>query len=261
MSELKWKTSITQVAANEVRLRGYRIDELMGSISFTEAIYLAITGDLPDPAKARLLDAIFVSSIDHGTSPPSALAARTSASTGAPMNAAVAAGLLSINRFHGGAIQDCMKIIQEGLRRLADEGEDTDQVARELVSEHKASGIRIAGLGHRLHTADPRTTRLFSLAEELDVAGAGVRMMRALQAAVGDSGRELPINVDGAIAAVLVDIGIPDELANAFFYISRVPGLVTQVYEEQTRERPMRRIDPAGVEYDGPSDRTLDRPS
>jgi hypothetical protein len=34
MSEASWNTSITEIKPNEVRLRGYRIDELMGRISF-----------------------------------------------------------------------------------------------------------------------------------------------------------------------------------------------------------------------------------
>ncbi len=107
--DLHWKTAITKIAPNEIRLRGYRIDELMGTISFSQAIYLALTGKFPSPQVGRVLDAIFVASIDHGATPPSALAARTSASTGAPFNAAIAAGLLSINQHHGGAVEDCMR--------------------------------------------------------------------------------------------------------------------------------------------------------
>ena len=36
--------------------------------------------------------------------------------------------------------------------------------------------------------------------------------------------RRLPVNIDGAIAAVCGDIGIPPTVANALFIISRVPG-------------------------------------
>lgn len=103
---LHWTSAITKIAPNKIRLRGYSIDELMGRTTFSQAIYLALTGRLPSEPVGRLLDAIFVSSIDHGASPPSALAARTAASTGAPFNAAIAAGLLSINKHHGGAVED-----------------------------------------------------------------------------------------------------------------------------------------------------------
>jgi citrate synthase len=258
MTDLNWKTSITEIKPNEVRLRGYRIDELMGSISFAEAVYLALKGELPPAEVARMMDAILVSSIDHGASPPSALAARTVASTGAPLNAAVAAGILSINRHHGGAIQDCMKVLQSGIDRVNQSGETADKIAADLIAEYKASGKRIAGLGHRIHSSDPRTAKLFQLAQELGIAREGVQMINAIQSSLEEVGKALPINVDGAIAAVLVDLDIPTELANAMFFIARVPGLILQAHEEQTRERPMRRIHPTEISYDGPAPRSLD---
>src|SRR5690606_34731992 len=110
-NDLAWTTAITKIAPNQIHLRGHRIDRLMGHTTFSGAIYLALTGEMPSADLGRLLDAIFVSSIDHGASPPSALAARTAASTGAPFNAAIAAGLLSINKHHGGAVEDCMRLI------------------------------------------------------------------------------------------------------------------------------------------------------
>ncbi len=93
MNDEKWPTAITEVKPNRIMTRGYPIDELMGRISFAQAIYLVLKGDLPSPEVGRLLDAIFVSSVDHGASPPSVLVARTVASTGSELNAAIAAGV------------------------------------------------------------------------------------------------------------------------------------------------------------------------
>lgn len=257
MSDSSWKTSITQVKPNEVRLRGYRIDELMAQITFGQAIYLALKGELPGPKVAKVVDAMLVSSIDHGVTPPSTLAARTAASTGAPLNAAVAAGILSINRHHGGAIEDCMEALEEGIRRAAETGKSLEEVAAGLIAEYRSENRRIAGFGHRIHTADPRTSKLFSLAEEHGVASNGTAMIRAIEKALGEEGKRLPINVDGALAALLVDLAMPRELANAFFIMARVPGLVAQVFEEQTREKPMRVIHPTDYDYDGPAPRRI----
>lgn len=257
MNESSWMSSITQIKPNEVRLRGYRIDELMGQVSFGQAVYLTLVGELPSQEVGRLIEAILVCSIDHGASPPSALAARTAASTGAPLNAAIAAGVLSINRHHGGAVEDCMALLQDAIRRAGADLDDFDQAAQELVAEYQAAGRRLAGLGHRIHSRDPRTEKLFTLAEQANVAREGVRMIRALQSALEASGKQLPINVDGAIAAVLVDLGIAHQVANGFFIMARVPGLVAHVNEEQTRERPMRRIHPADHGYDGPQPRSI----
>jgi len=71
MSEQSWKTAITKIEPNKVAVRGYRIDELMGRISFGEMVYLVLKGELPSPEIGRLMDAMLVSSVDHGATPPS----------------------------------------------------------------------------------------------------------------------------------------------------------------------------------------------
>jgi citrate synthase len=260
MNDSTWSTSITQIKPNEIRIRGFRVEELMGKITFTEAIGLILTGEIPDEKVTRMLDAILVSSIDHGVTPPSTQAARDSATTGAPMNASLAAGILSINRYHGGAIADCMEMIQDSLCRCSEDNpkscnSSSVEIARELIISYQASKKRLPGFGHRVHSKDPRTTRLFMLAEELGIAQNGVAMIKTLQNVIGDTGKELTINVDGAIAAVLVDMGIPNDLANAFFIMARLPGLVAHVYEEQTTQPPMRDIDVKLHRYNGPEDR------
>jgi citrate synthase len=257
MNETTWKTAITKIEPNEVRLRGYRIDELMGEITFAQSIFLALKSELPPADVAKLLDAMLVSSIDHGATPPSTIAARTAVSTGAPLNAALAAGVLSINRYHGAAIYDCMGVLEEGLRLVKESHKDMETIAVELLAEYREKKKRIAGFGHRIHSSDPRTAKLFSLAKELGVADEGVAMMKAIRKAFKETGKDLPINVDGAIAALLIDLEMPRELANAFFIMARVPGLVAHIYEEQTRERPMRRIHPSDHTYDGPASRDL----
>jgi citrate synthase len=257
MSGTTWNTSITRVKPNELLLRGYRIDKLMGSVGFSQVIYLALVGRLPTDAEAALINAILVSSIDHGTTPPSALATRTAASTGAPLNAAVAAGVLSINRFHGGAIFDCMGMLLEGLDEYKKNDTELSEIAKAIVERHRAEKVRIPGLGHRIHSDDPRTVRLFSLADELKLSADGVALIQEIAQYFRSLGKALPINVDGAIAALLVDLDIPQALANAFFIISRVPGLIAHYHEEISRERPMRRIHPDDCTYDGPVEREL----
>ena len=251
---MHWTTAITQVKPNEVQLRGHRIDDLMGQITFAQAIFLALMGELPSPAVGRLLDAILVASIDHGVTPPSTLAARTAASTGAPLNAALAAGILSINQHHGGAIEDCMRVIQDVAARINANAISLSLAAGVLVSEVRSEKKRLPGFGHRIHTRDPRTARLFALAEESGISSTGVQIVHALaDALAAQTGRILTINVDGAIAALLFDLEIAPELANAFFIMARVPGLVAHIHEEQTRERPMRHIHPTDHSYDGPT--------
>jgi len=258
MNELHWKTSITDIQPDKVRLRGYPIDKLMGKVSFSQAIYLALKGDLPSPEVGKLIDAIFVSSLDHGAGPPSVLAARTVASTGAELQAAVAAGVLAISRYHGGAIEEGMKLFQEVARRMEKKELSEKEAAREVLREMREKKKRASGFGHRIHTQDPRTRKLFHLAEELGLAGKYVRIAQAVEEELAALlGKSLPINVDGAIAALLCELEIPVEIGNAFFIIARVPGLVAHVHEEKIRMRPMRMIHPQDYEYDGPEEREI----
>jgi citrate synthase len=78
-----------------------------------------------------------------------------------------------------------------------------------------------------------------------------------LAAALAASGKPLPLNVDGAIAAVLADLGFAAELANGFFILARTAGWMAHVDEELAREKPMRRIDQQACAYDGPAPRGL----
>ena len=258
MKEETWKTAITKVEPNKLLLRGYRIDELIGKISFSQAVFLVIKGELPSEKQAKMIDAMLVSSIDHGVTPPSCLSARTIASTGAPLNAALAGGILAISKHHGGAIEDCMKMIKEAVSRKKDPNETAGEIAAILIKEYKGRNERLPGFGHRIHTRDPRTIKLFQIASDLGIAGEHVRMAKAIEDAMEqENGKKLPINVDGAIAALLCEMNFPPELANAFFILARLPGLVAHVYEEQTRMRPMRYINAKDYEYDGFSERKL----
>jgi citrate synthase len=218
---------------------------------------LIFTGEIPTPEVARLMDGILVSSIDHGATPPSALAARTVASTGASLSAAVAAGIMSINRHHGGAIEDCARQLKAIADRATRESISIEEAATRTLATMRERGERMSGFGHRVHTKDPRTARLFELAREAGVDGAHMKTARAVEKAFADANKALPINVDGAIGAILADLGINSAAFNGIFMIARTPGLIAHVIEEQTREKPMRRIDPTNHGYDGPPSRSI----
>lgn len=258
MAEQTWSQPIAKIEPNKVALRGYRIDELMGRVPFAHVVYLVLKGELPTPAQGRVMDAILVSSVDHGATPPSALAARTVASGGAPLTAGIAAGIMTINRHHGGAIEGCMNVLREAVPRKNEKRQDALTTARELMAEYRAQKKRVPGYGHRVHTDDPRTKKLFAIAKEEGMAGEYVEMGRALRQAMKETvGRDLPMNVDGAIAAVLCELDFPSEMGNGLFAIARTVGLTAHVFDEITSQRPMRRISPTAQEYSGPPEREL----
>jgi len=258
MNDQTWKTAITSIEPNEIRLRGYRLDELLGKVSFAGGVFLLFHARLPEPAEEKLYDSMLLASIDHGITPPSAQAARLSASTGAPLNAALAAGILSINKYHGAAIEPAMRALLELKEKLDASGQTTGEFARDFVSQALAEKRRLFGYGHRIHTQDPRTQRLFDLAAAAGKDGVYLKLARAIgEELSSQSGRKLPLNVDGAIAALLCELQFPVEVCNFFFILPRVAGMTAHFLEEVTREKPMRRIDSGKAEYDGPTARPL----
>ncbi|MBN1259745.1 MAG: citryl-CoA lyase [Anaerolineae bacterium] len=258
MTESVWTQPITKVEPDKVAVRGYRIDELMGQTPFSHVVFLVLKGNLPTEAEGRVMDAILVSSIDHGGTPPSALAARTVASGGAPLTTAIAAGVMTVNRYHGGAIEGCMRVLHEAVHRQREQGCDALTAARSLVAEFRERRERIPGFGHRIHTHDPRAAKLFAIAAEEGIAGAHVDMGYAIQQVMTDIlGKTLPMNVDGAIAALLCEMAFPPEMGNGIFAIARTVGLTAHVFDEIVNQRPMRRISPTAQAYDGPEEREL----
>ena len=254
MSDQPWSTAITDIGPGKIRVRGYAITDIMERLSYAEAVYLILKGELPTEAEAALMNAILVSSIDHGASPPSVLGARTVMSGGNSLNAALAGGVLVIGDTHGGAIEQGAKIMQEWAARSG----DLHDLANELVNWLKVNKMRMPGFGHRLHNVDPRTSKLFQIAEQHGFKGRHIGFCKSVESALQEKlGKKLPINVDGAIAAVISDMGFDWRLGKGFFTMSRMPGLLAHAYEEMTRERPMRKLGPPPYTYDGPPDREL----
>ena len=209
------------------------------------------------------MEALLVFSIDHGAIPSSTLAARNVATTGAPLRAAAAAGLLAFGSPLGGGgnIGACFRFLNDGLA-LVGEWVSYDDAARRLVDRLGPDGQPPPGFGHRFHTRDLRSARLLQMALELEIEGAYIQFIRSVERvlaerATGSRERPLSINEDGAIAAICGDLGLDAETASLLFMISRIPGIVAHALEEQRRQQPMRLIDPSRHTYDGPDERRL----
>ena len=137
----RWQTALTSIAPNKILIRGYPLDEMMGRLSFAEAVYLLLMGELPTPAIGRMLNAVLVSSIDHGVTPPSTLAARNVATSGAPLKDCVAAGILAFGPHHGGDIESCMRFLDAGLTLMRG-GQSLQQAAETHRRRMRADSTR-----------------------------------------------------------------------------------------------------------------------
>ncbi len=249
MSEF-WKTAISRVRPNEILVRGYPIEQLTRHCSFGDAVFLLLTGELPTRGEGRLIEAMLVAACEHSLASPSVDAVRFVASSGVPLQAAVASGVNAIGDVHGGAIEPCARMLKDAVAA----GKSAEQV----FSEEKKAGRRLAGFGHPIHQDDPRTAVLLALAGELGLTGRHADLARQLeQISPSFVDKRLPLNVDGAIAALLCDIGIDPALGKAIFIIGRAPGYVAHAHEQMTKEKPMKLAGPDEITYTGPARRDV----
>ena len=246
-----WRTAIVDAGPQHIRVRGHDVLDLMRQATFTDLIFLLHHDRLPSPGERRLMDAILVGVADHGAGAPSCAAARLAASGNRQSPAAaIAAGVLTIGDEHGGAGSGCMALIIAGLEEAQHDGVSLEAVADRKVADAMTSKTRLPGFGHRVHsTIDPRVAVLFTLAQDAGLAGDGIRFARALEIAIASRIKPIPLNIDGALAAVLTDLGLPPMFGKLIFIVGRVAGLSAEVLEEYLREKPMRIKIP--VEYDG----------
>ncbi|MFB6191566.1 MAG: citryl-CoA lyase [Candidatus Nanohaloarchaea archaeon] len=218
-----WKTGISSSGEDAV-IRGEELEDVM-DMDFADAIWLVLSGEKPSEEESEIFNTILSSCIDHGVGNPSTVSARTVQSGGNPMNSSVAAGILSLGDAHGGAIEAAMEMLQDPL------------AAEDIVRDRLEAGEKIPGLGHRVYEEkDPRTEKIFEKAEELGLAGGAVEKMKSIRDVFAQEKVELVINVDGAIAAVMSDLGWDHRLGKGIFVIARTPGLVAHVHEEMDED-------------------------
>ena len=253
-----WRTAIAASDEEGLWIHGYDIRLLMKQLTFVDTVFLLHRGRLPGAGERQLLDAILVAVADHGAGAPSCATARLVASGNRQsLSAAIAAGILAIGDEHGGAGSACMEIIAAGVQLAAVQSISLPEAASRIVEDAKAQHKRLPGLGHRVHTTkDPRVDVLFDMAQQRGVAAKGVVFMQSLEAAAGAKIKPLPINIDGALGAVLFDLGFPADAGKLMFIVGRVAGLSAEVAEEYAREKPMRIRIP--VKYDGVPPRSIE---
>ena len=257
MTDKQWRTGITKNVDGEIHIRGYNLDDMIGSLSFVQTISLVLKGELPSKAEEKMMNAMFVACIDAGIAPPSVGAARKVFSGGNSFNSSVAAGIMTFGDYHGGAIEQSAKFL---LDLLADKDtSNLPKLAEEVVADFLANKKRFLGIGHKIHKVDPRTVRLVKVANEAGFGGKYLTFMLEVekQYRLAKPDKTLPLNVDGAIAAIICDMDFDWRLGKAFFIIARTPGLCAHIHEEWTREKPFRRLGMDEHRFDGVEDREL----
>jgi citrate synthase len=239
-----WTTAVGEVAPGIINVRGYPITELIAKLSFSEAAYLTIRGELPTPPERRLMDAALCSILEHGLYAPTTLAARVVAST-VPQTVipGIAAGILTI-----GSITVSPQHSAELIQRVSEAtgaGASRDEAAEAIAAELINARQRMPGLGHPLHPeGDPRAEVLESVARETGMwREAAQNYLAVRHAYLRRIERELPINIDGMLGCVLSELGFRPIEMPGIAALSFMPGIVAHCVEEATSPPTLRIAD------------------
>jgi citrate synthase len=251
------KTAVTRVEENKIVTRGYNQRDLIEKLRYGDMVFLLLKGRLPSIKESKIFNHVLVSFCDHGVTPPSTQTARLIASSGSPMNSAAAGAFLSFGHKHAGAIEKAMELYQskiDSAHLIDDPDIDNKQIASlaiEIHNEYILKDRKIPGFGHRYHNVDPRADKLMDLAINEGFIGPHVKLALALQDLVFEK-KGIRLNVDGANAAILSDLGFEPELGLGIFMIGRLPGIIAHIHEEKMDEEEFRRFcDLDDVEYMG----------
>lgn len=244
MPNLKFQTQVSGEIDGVHHIRSKPLTELVENFSFAGAVFYMITGSEPSESEEKVFNAILVASIDNGLSPASGFIPRVIASTGNDLLHSLAGGVMALGPYHGGAISGAAELISQA------KNQDLSAVVENYLSQNK----RIPGLGHPHYKHnDPRTDQLFSIAKDNHLSTENQTVMMQIQEEFyKQTGKHLVINIDGAIAALLLDLGFPPEAGNGLFALARVGGMIAHILEEKN-EKPVRRIDESDIEFITPT--------
>jgi citrate synthase len=247
-------TSICTSDADTITVRGFDLSrDLIGTISLTEHFFLLVTGSRPSAGQLRLLDATLVAIAEHGLVPSVQASRMTLAAAPEALQGAVAAGILGCGSVILGSAETAGRFFQS---LIVGGSEGLSDRIRASLTELRAARRPIPGYGHPQHKGrDARASRLLQIAEEIGIAGAHVAAALEVERLLPELvGRPLPLNVSGAIPAVLLDAGIPVEALKGVPILARTASLIAHLVEEQRRPIGfvLAEFAEKGVGYDGP---------
>ena len=190
-----------------------------------------------DAKQKALADAVLCAIAEHGLVPSVVASRMTIAAAPEAFQGAVAAGLLGCGTVVLGSAEVAGRFYAECVERARDDDLDFDEAARKGVADLRAQKKAVPGFGHPQHSGgDPRAHRLLAIAAQHGCEGDHIAMLRAVERVLPDAiGRSLPINVNGAIPAVMLDAGFPLAALKGISLLARTASLIAHLQEEAER--------------------------
>jgi len=226
-------TAIATSDEHSITVRGHDlVGDLIGQIDFTDYFWLLVCAHRPTEAQKAMMNACLVAIAEHGLVPSVQAARMTLAAAPEAWQGAMAAGLLGM----GSVVAGSSEVAGRFLAEIVAAGGDV-AAATSALEGLRAAKRKVPGLGHPQHASgDPRANRLLAIADRLGTAGPHVAALRHLgRLAPAIMNRPLPVNVSGAIPAVILDAGWPLAAIKAVPLLARAAGLAAHLHEESQR--------------------------
>lgn len=216
-------------------VRGKDVNDLIGNLTFSEAIFHILLNRMPTEAEKKIFDAVLVSfHAGFGYSPPTVLLARLSATTGTSVAHALAAGYAGSGRYHVGAIENAMEIYED-IKKSKKESTTMREHVEEYVSGIFNRKETLYGYGHPLFKKDPRPERLRKVLKDLNYTSEYIEIYDEV-ARFAYEKKGLYPNIDGINSAILLSLGFIKDHSLGLFLLARTSAMLAHVVEERTKE-------------------------
>jgi citryl-CoA lyase len=255
--EAYWRSEISKVTGSKVVVRGYDLEDLIGALPFTAAVFLLVRGRLPSPEETRVLDAVLTAVLDYSLHKPGTVAARYVVSANPSMAAGLASASLAVGEYTL-ATEHTARFIAGTYADFTASDLAMEEFAEQVVAEKARTRSRIPGLGHPVFKkVDPRAAILRQVAVEAGLWSGACELYEQIHRVFTAPARkaDIPINDVGMMAAVLTGLGFTPEESTGITIISTLPGVVAHISEELRSGRPIRIVPDETATYEVADDR------
>jgi ATP-citrate lyase alpha-subunit len=247
------RTTISDDRGDEPLYDGYPASELINKgYDIPHVIGLLWDKRLISRQEAEIIKRIIMLSADHGPCVSGAYATILAACAGIGLPQAVAAGLIMIGPRFGGAVTDAGRWFKYAV--------DNRMSVEEFLAYMKNNVGPVPGIGHRVKSVrnpDKRVKELVGYVKSLGIKTPCLDFALEVEKITSAKKENLILNVDGAMAAVLVDIGFPVESLNGFFVLARTIGLIGHWVDQKRQDSRLIRLFDYLVNYAVPKRREV----
>ena len=247
------RSTISDDRGDEPLYQGYPASELINAgYDIPHIIGLLWDNRLVSKQEAEIIKRIIMLSADHGPCVSGALTTIIAACAGIGLSQAVAAGMIMIGPRFGGAVTDAGRWFKYAI--------DNKLSVEDFLAYMKKNVGPVPGIGHRvksLRNPDKRVKELVGYVKSLGIKTPHLDFALEVEKITAAKKDNLILNVDGTMAAVLVDIGFPVDSLNGFFILARTIGMIGHWTDQKRQGSRLIRLFDYLVNYASPKRREV----